>query len=271
MQGGGTRLVELAWINATVADLRQAPDSRSERISQLPIFTAVEVLEARRGWVWIRGPDGYSGWVKETQIRVGVLPPPSWKVRVPWVRVRRAKGKGFLGVLPLDVRFTGEEKGQRIFLRWLSGETGWVPKKALHPSFWEGTVVDLIQVAQELVGVPYLWGGTTSFGFDCSGFVQRLFHFTFNIWLPRDSGDQQEAGQKVLDFSGLRAGDILCFPKHSAIYAGQNKMIHASKQVGSVVVTDLENDPYGQELRGKLLFGVRIRRPDNPEYLLKRA
>ncbi len=207
----------------------------------------------------VRGPDGYLGWVKEPQICAETPPPPSWKVRVPWVQVRNARGRGFLGILPLDALFAGEEKGQRVFLHWPRGETGWVPKKALHSSDWKGSAEDLVHIAQELVGVPYLWGGTTPFGFDCSGFVQRLFHFVFNVWLPRDSHDQREAGQKIMDFSELRAGDILCFPGHTALYVGQKSVIHASARLGSVAVTNLENEPYGQELRGKLLFGVRVK------------
>lgn len=241
-----------------MANLRGEPDERAERVSQLPIFTRVEIGEARGGWVWVRGPDGYGGWVKEAQISLGELPPPTWKVGVPWVQARRGKGQTALGFLPLDARVYGEEQGARVWLRWPNGEKGWVAKGALLPASWAGTFKDLLGLAQELVGVPYLWGGTTPFGFDCSGFVQRLFHFVFNVWLPRDSRDQQEAGQRVPEFSGLRPGDVLCFPGHVGLWLGEGRMVHASGRLGQVVVTELlADEPYARELRGKFLFGVR--------------
>lgn len=250
--------MDLAWIATTVANIRREPDERSERVSQHMIFTVVEVLEMQRGWAWVQGPDGCSGWVKESQICLGLLTPPLWKVRMPWVQVRKARGQGVLGILPLDARFAGEERGQKVFMRWLNGEMGWVPRKALRLATWQGTVKELVQAAYGLVGVPYLWGGTTPFGFDCSGFVQRLFHFVFNLWLPRNSRDQQDAGVKIFDFSNLRLGDILCFPGHTALFVGQERAIHASSRFGSVVVTHFATEPYGKELHQKFLFGVRV-------------
>lgn len=249
---------ELGWVATTVADLHGEPDERSERVSQLVLFTKAEVLATRPGWYRVRGPDGYVGWVRERQIRLGELPPATWKVRVPWVQVRRARTQEVLGILPFDTQFYGEARGSRVWVQWPSGQRGWVAKGALYPASWKGSPKDLVQIAQEFVGVPYLWGGTTSFGFDCSGFVQRLFHFVLNIWLPRDSRDQQEAGERILKVSRLRAADLLCFPGHVALCVRKGKIIHASGRFGQVVVTDLfACDPYSQELREQFLFGIR--------------
>ena len=246
------------WVTATVADLRREPQARAERVSQLPIFTPVEILFAQPGWYQVRGPDGYTGWAREAQIQLGELPPPLWKVRVPWAPVREARGQRLLGWMPLDARFSGPAEGNKVFLRWPSGETAWVAKRDVYPAAWVGSGRDLLRLAEGLVGVPYLWGGTTPFGFDCSGFVQRLFHFVFNHWLPRDSQDQQGAGVKILAFSALQPGDLLCFPGHVGLFMGRGVLAHASATLGRVTLTPLEaKDPYGQELRREFLFGVR--------------
>lgn len=248
----------LGWVTTTVVDLHGEPDERSERVSQLTIFTGVEVLETLPGWYQVRGPDGYVGWIREMQIRLEELPPAIWKVRTPWVQVRKSKAPGILGVLPFDARFYGEARGQHVWVNWPNGQRGWVAREALCPAGWKGSPRDLARIAQEFVGIPYLWGGTTSFGFDCSGLVQRLFHFVFNVWLPRDSRDQQSAGERISEIFALRVGDILCFPGHVAIYFQKGKIIHASGRFSQVVVTELfTNEPYSQELREKFLFGVR--------------
>ncbi len=214
--------------------------------------------EENRGFK-VEGPDGYRGWVRSERIHAGDLPDPVWKVKVPWAPVRGTRTGKTLGFLPLDARFFGEERGRRLFLRFPSGEEGWLGRKAALPANWRGTNEDVLKTAQDLVGIPYLWGGTTPFGFDCSGFVQRLFHFVFNLWLPRDSHDQKGAGLNVGDFAAMHAGDLVCFPGHVALHLGNGRIVHASGRFGQVVVTDLtSSDPYARELRERFLCGVRV-------------
>lgn len=249
-------MMETGWITSTVADMRRAPDARSERVSQLLIFTHIEILEENQDWVYVRSPDGYKGWVKKGCVRLGTLPTPKWKVAKPWAQVREAKKGKPLGVLPLDAAFAGEKRQGKIVFLWPTGQRAYVEPCAAVPANWCGRIRDLLALAQSLVGIPYLWGGTTTFGFDCSGFVQRLFHFTFNVWLPRDSQEQARIGQKVFHLEDLHAGDILCFPGHVALYLGRKKVIHASGKFGQVMISKLD-DPYLADLRKQFLFGVR--------------
>lgn len=247
------------WVACSVADLRAQPNPQAERVSQLLLFSPCRVEGEAPGWLWVVGPDGYKGWIRASHTLSGHLPTPVWKVSQPMVVAREAVTDQVLGRMALDTRFWGEMDGPRIWLTWPSGRAGWVPLDAARPAHWTGTAQDVVDLAGELIGVPYLWGGTSPFGFDCSGLVQRLYHFVFNRWLPRDSRDQRNYGEPVPDISQLRPGDLLFSPGHVGIWAGDGKLIHASAHAGQVVITALDppEDRYGEGLRAQFLGGVR--------------
>lgn len=96
----------------------------------------------------------------------------------------------------------------------------------------------LFSVAYQLLGAPYLFGGTTPEGFDCSGFVRYVFRESLEIYLPRDT-EQQWAFGEAVSGDQLQPGDVLFFKdtwrpgiSHNAIYLGEDKMIHAVEEQG---------------------------------------
>ncbi|EPY2275123.1 C40 family peptidase, partial [Clostridium sporogenes] len=93
---------------------------------------------------------------------------------------------------------------------------------------------DVISYARQYLGTPYVWGGTSPSGFDCSGFVQYVYRNAAGIELPRDTYGQIGAGSRVSQ-DQLQPGDLV-FPHtgHVGIYIGGGQMIHASKP-GDVV------------------------------------
>ncbi|GAB4304197.1 MAG: C40 family peptidase [Candidatus Bipolaricaulota bacterium] len=243
-----------------MADLRREPDGRAERVSQLLLFSLCEELEGMPDWWKVRGPDGYVGWVKESHTAPGDRPDPRWKVCVPVAVVRDTRSDRVLGRMTLDTRCSGTVQAARVDIPWPTGEVGWIARKAVRLSTWVGTIEDVLAIAQQLVGVPYLWGGTSPFGFDCSGLVQRLFHLVFNRWLPRDSEDQREFGPHIPDLYRLQPGDLVFFPGHVGIWLGNGRLVHASGRLGHVTVTRLipPEGAYAQQLVGAFLSGVRI-------------
>jgi cell wall-associated NlpC family hydrolase len=93
----------------------------------------------------------------------------------------------------------------------------------------------MIELSKRFLGLPYTWGGTSSFGYDCSGFTQMLCRRR-GVLMPRDAGPQAaSAGMaKVADIGGLQPGDLLYFgaaPEkivHTGLYLGNGEFIHAT-------------------------------------------
>lgn len=105
----------------------------------------------------------------------------------------------------------------------------------------------ILRNADAYVGVPYVWGGSTPKGFDCSGFTKYIFAKS-GITLPRTSREQVRAGNGIpADFRYLRPGDLMLFAEpgeaisHVAIYVGDGRIIHSSVSGGGVAYTDLNS------------------------------
>ena len=104
----------------------------------------------------------------------------------------------------------------------------------------------VLNTADRYIGVPYVWGGNTPKGFDCSGFTKYVFAKN-GVSLPRTSREQARVGNGVpLDFGAMRPGDLLLFAEsgeaisHVAIYVGSGRIIHASSAMGGVNYLDLD-------------------------------
>ena len=116
----------------------------------------------------------------------------------------------------------------------------------------------LIGEARRFLGVPYLWGGISPLGIDCSGLVQTICG-RLGLDIPRDTKDQIRVGREI-DRNMITTGDLLFFDRHVAIAIDRHKLIHASRLGGGVRINSLRStDPdYRQDLDNDFKAARRI-------------
>ena len=120
-----------------------------------------------------------------------------------------------------------------------------------------------VATGRRYVGVPYVWGGSTPSGFDCSGFVQYVYRKN-GVPLPRTSRQMAHAGQKIrASVANLREGDLMLFRgrngviSHVALYAGNNRILHSSSSAGGVGFDNLSSKR-GKYFRTHLVAARRV-------------
>lgn len=109
----------------------------------------------------------------------------------------------------------------------------------------------IVDIAKKYIGVPYVWGGTTPKGFDCSGLVQYVFREA-GISLPRTSAEQSKVGEYI-ERGDLRPGDLVCFPGHIGIYIGEGQFLHAPDVGQKVRINSLDamnNFTHARRIKG---------------------
>ncbi|MBM7690298.1 cell wall-associated NlpC family hydrolase, partial [Enterococcus ureilyticus] len=125
----------------------------------------------------------------------------------------------------------------------MDGNTYWTNSDAFGPRATKNDAV--VNLALKYLGVPYLWGGNTPAGFDCSGLVQYVYKNAVNITVPRVTTGQESSGKEV-SLSSLQKGDLLFWGNrgrtdHVAIYIGNNKFIHAPQPGGVVEIVNINS------------------------------
>ena len=110
-------------------------------------------------------------------------------------------------------------------------------EEAMNNDSDETTGEAVVAYAKKFVGNPYRYGGTSlTNGADCSGFTQSVYK-KFGVNLPRTSAAQRKAGKKVSSLKSAKAGDLICYYGHVAIYMGDNKIVHASSKKTGIKIS----------------------------------
>ena len=252
-------------VSLPVLDLRRGPDHASEMRSQLLLGEVVEIRRAAAAgrWLLVRNlEDGYSGWVRSWGI-VAASPARGrrWLARARHrvvalhCEVRTSPARG-APVTPLTWGarlIAGPRRGRQRPVELPDGRRGWLATRDL--AGVSSRPIRLIDRIQSLIGVPYLWGGRSPAGLDCSSFAQLVLAEQ-GVRLPRDARDQLEASRPLGSRQGARAGDLVFFGPvgrpgaHVGVYLGLGYYAHSRGRVmlGSL---DPDNLLHDNELSGQ--------------------
>lgn len=205
--------------------MRGEASDRSEIVTQLVFGELVEILEVSNQWLQIRSfMDGYEGWIDSKQVQ----------------ELREKEFSRWLDGLVVEhseFRIVEGPEGKQIlpkgFFRPADAEEGFNIGKANY-RFLDSEdpfPASLIDFALGYLNAPYLWGGKTMFGIDCSGFMQQI-HRVFDYQLPRNASQQAEVGSDV-EFEDREAGDLAFFISdsgkihHVGLLVEKDAIIHA--------------------------------------------
>lgn len=252
----------MALVSVSVTDMKKSPDYQSETVSQAMMGTPVEVTGKESYWYSIVTPEGYSGWTTEQNIAL-----LTEEAMEQWRQAERLIVRDYFALVtmaPADgaevlsdcvmgnilVQDNTPEKNGFTPVMLPDGRKGYVPSESVASlSKWMEAVAepsgeDIVATARQFLGFPYLWGGLSPKGMDCSGLV-KLSYFLNGIILLRDASQQIDTGE-ALDFSDVRnnlhPGDLVFFGRsatdtrgrsvsHVGICMGDGMMIHSSLRV----------------------------------------
>ncbi len=240
-------------IRVGVAHLRREPTHATEMISQGILGAPVTLLKKHRGYYYVQMEDGYIGWMSTFAIH-----PVTPNAAKQWL-------ESGLGVYNKVIGFIYQKPNQKSDpvsdislgsrVKILNTEDGWTA--VMLPDGRQGYILsdelytmkefssikpdaeNIIALGKKLMGISYTWGGTSTRGLDCSGFIQTIFRMN-GVQLPRDANMQVNVGTPIdtsANFTHLKPGDLLFFGHspdhitHVGMYIGNLEFIHESGMV----------------------------------------
>ena len=271
-------------VHISVCNLREEGKFTSGMSTQALLGMPVKVLQYN-GWYEIQTPDDYTGWVHRM-----VITPMSKERYDEWNRAEKIVVTSHYGFAyekpdessqPVSDVVAGNRlkwegsKGHFYQVSYPDGRKAYLSKSISQPEAgWRASlkqdVESIIETAYSMMGIPYLWAGTSSKGVDCSGLVRTVL-FMHDIIIPRDASQQAYVGEHIdiaPDFSNVKRGDLVFFGRkataerkegisHVGIYLGNKQFIHA---LGDVHVSSMNpaDQNYDEFNTKRLLFAVRF-------------
>jgi len=249
-------------VRSSVINMRSFPMFAAEMGTQALMGTPVHILETVHGWSRVVAPEGYSAWTTEESLeKMNLLEFTAWqnasKVIVNnYFTVIRSQptesAEVVSDVVWGDILRYLDTKGEYMQVLLPDGRKGFLQKIMATPfNEWfakhQPSAANILETANRFIGFPYLWGGTSIKGMDCSGFSKTCFYLN-GVILPRDASQQALVGENVdisKDLSKLQPADLLFFGSikenkehvsHVGIYIGNGGFIHSS---GTVHISSL--------------------------------
>jgi len=274
-----------AVVNLSVANIRSEAGHSAELSTQATLGTPLNVLKKKGGWFLVQTPDQYLGWLD-----FGGLELMNEQLFQKWKQSEKvvytetygfaldSTGKHLSDLVAGNIMKKNSQNDTAYQVSFPDGRTGYVSlKEALPYQEWIAQLQlsqeTLVATSRKMMGLPYLWGGTSYKGVDCSGFTKTVY-FLNGLILPRDASQQVRTGKLVDDqkqWENLQPGDLLFFGRsatdstrervvHVGMWIGDNQYIHSS---GRVMINSMDPnaanyDEYNDDryLRTKRILGV---------------
>lgn len=224
---------DIMRIALPLADLLRHPNGARER--QLAMGEGFTVIDRADDHSFgFANKDGYCGWLPDTALTIGA-DPTHWVASsgthlYPEPRVQARE----IAALPIGAHLcVSGETGA-----WAQTAQGFIPLQ--HLRAMGDFLSDPVAVAEGLLSTPYLWGGNSRAGLDCSGLVQ-MCHLACGIQAPGDADLQQAMGAAIGDNTPLQRGDLLFWEGHVAIIVDKNRLIHANGHTMSVAYENTDD------------------------------
>ena len=238
-------------VKTSVANFYKNPSFTSELVTQGLIWEKLIICDKKDNWFQVKQRDGYIAWLHSFYVIDSSIydnnelldKKDNWyfiKDRLLEIKTNH-NDKYFLpfGALVPCIKYNNN-----FIIILPNGEKADINKQKLLKYSTSIRLDRILQLSEYLLGIPYLWGGKSSFGYDCSGFVQTLFS-VYGINFPRDSYQQMNyEGLVEIKYSKAEVGDLLFFAdnkviNHVAISIGNGEIIHSS---GCVKIEKLEKN-----------------------------
>jgi len=277
-----------ALVKISVANLRSNPTHSAELATQATMGTPLKVFKKVGSWYLVQTPDKYLAWVDD-----GGLEPVTDEKFETWRAAPKLVYTKAFGFSYKEARLDSQEvsdlvagsilellgeQNQFYEVRYPNGEKAFIDKSTAQPyGEWIAALnpsgENLIKTSKSLMGLPYLWGGTSPKAVDCSGFTKTIY-FLNGIIIPRDASQQVHTGKLVdstRNFENLIPGDLLFFGRavtdsttervvHVGMWIGNNQFIHSSGNVHissfDTTATDFDEANYDRYLRTKRLVNA---------------
>jgi len=277
-----------ALVKISVANLRSNPAHSAELATQATMGTPLKIFKKEGSWYLVQTPDKYLAWVDD-----GGLEPVTDEKFETWRAAPKLIYTKAFGFSYKEARLDSQEvsdlvagsilellgeQNQFYEVGYPNGDKAFVEKSAAQPyREWIAALnpsgENLIKTSKSLMGLPYLWGGTSPKGVDCSGYTKTIY-FLNGIIIPRDASQQVHTGKLVdstRNFENLIPGDLLFFGRaatdstaervvHVGMWIGNNQFIHSSGNVHistfDTTATDFDEANYNRYLRTKRLLKV---------------
>ncbi|GAA4310458.1 C40 family peptidase [Pontixanthobacter gangjinensis] len=273
-------------VKISVANLRDEPKHSAQLVTQATLGMPLKVYKKEGSWYYIQTPDGYLAWVDYGGIaNMSEQEFSNWKSAEKLIYLKPfgssyekadESSQSVSDLVAGDILELLSDENKFYRVKYPQGKEAYVAKSEAKPyqewlSSLEMEKKDLVETSKKLMGLPYLWGGTSPKGVDCSGFTKTVY-FLNGIVLPRDASQQVHTGKLVdttRNFEKLIPGDLLFFGRpatdstsekvvHVGMWIGDNQFIHSMGDVHisnmDSTASDFDEYNYNRYLRTKRVF-----------------